>query len=115
MRISRLFKFACLLTLSVSSCMRASEPQRKTASTHPIQYYLSLPDGWVAGKKWPVVVVIESAERDFSAAANAFAKARQHQPFILVTPLVVTNGGAGFRSVPTYHYSNEVWERIQNS
>jgi hypothetical protein len=93
----------------------AKSPQLKTASTHPIQYYLSLPEGWVAGKKWPVVVVIESAERDFLQAATAFANERKQRPFILVTPLVVTNGGAGFRSVPTYHYSDSVWATIQNS
>ena len=46
--------------------VHASEaPQLKTASTHPIQYYLSLPEGWTKAKKWPVVVVIESADRDF--------------------------------------------------
>jgi len=75
---------------------------------------LSLPDGWTAAKKWPVVVVIDSAERDFLNAANAFAQARKQQPFILVTPLVVTNGGSGYRNVPTYHYSDQVWDRIQN-
>jgi predicted peptidase len=91
------------------------QPQLKTAATHPIQYYLSLPDGWVPGKKWPVVVVIESADRDFLQAATAFDHARRQLPFILVTPLVVTNGGAAYRSVPTYHYSNDVWDRIQNS
>ena len=89
--------------------------QLKTASTHPIQYYLSLPEGWTGGKKWPVVVVIDSADREFLNAATAFAHARGSQPFILVTPLVVTNGGAGYRSVPTYHYSDAVWDRIQNS
>ena len=109
---------SCLLALSLApwSPAHASEPpQLKTASTHPIQYYLSLPEGWTATKKWPVVVVIESADREFLQAATAFAQARGTRPFILVTPLVVTNGGAGFRNVPTYHYSNEVWDRIQNS
>src|SRR6185369_88112 len=109
---------AWLLALSFApgSLVHASEPpQLKTGSTHPIQYYLSLPEGWTNTKKWPVVVVIDSAERDFSQAATAFAQARGSRPFILVTPLVVTNGGAGFRSVPTYHYANEVWDRIQNS
>src|SRR5215475_8326807 len=107
----------CLLVLNCNtSPLHASDtPQLKTASTHPIQYYLSLPEGWTAGKKWPVVVVIDSAEREFLQAATAFAQARQQQPFILVTPLVVTNGGAGYRSVPTYHYSDQVWDRIQNS
>lgn len=112
------FLCSCLLALATTSItfIHASElPQLKTASTHPIQYYLSLPEGWVAGKKWPVVVIIESADREFLQAATAFAQARGHQPFILVTPLVVTNGGSGYRSVPTYHYSDPVWERIQNS
>ena len=110
-----------VVSLLVLSCAcsvwpHASQaPQLKTASTHPMQYYLSLPEGWVAGKKYPVVVVIDSAERDFLQAANAFATAREQRPFILVTPLVVTNGGAGARSVPTYHYSDQVWDRIQSS
>jgi predicted esterase len=117
--------YCCFLALSCSAVTlgRASEPpQLKTASSHPIQYYLSLPEGWAAGsqersprKKWPVVVVIESAERDFLQAATAFVQARGPRPFILVTPLVVTNGGAGYRSVLTYHYSDQVWDRIQNS
>jgi len=111
----------CCLPLSCTSvsvvhAVHASEPpQLKTASSHPIQYYLSLPEGWVAGKKWPVVLVIESADREFLQAATAFAQARGHRPFILITPLVVTNGGAGYRSVPTYHSSDQVWDRIQNS
>jgi hypothetical protein len=104
------------LALSPASSVRAGEnPQLKTASNHPIQYYLSLPEGWTARKRWPVVVVIESADREFLEAATVFAQARQHRPFIMITPLVVTNGGAGYRSVPTYHYSDDVWERIQNS
>ena len=108
----------CLLVLGCTSTalVHASEPpQLKTASNHPIQYYLSLPENWVAGKKWPVVVVIDSAEREFLPVATAFAQARASRPFIIVTPLVVTNGGARYRSVPAYHYSDPVWERIQNS
>ena len=103
------------LVLAVAFVPRSEGPVLKTASTHPIQYYLSLPDSWAKGKKYPVVVVIESAERDFLAAATDFARARGHLPFILVTPLVVTNGGAGYRSVPSYHYTNEVWDRIQST
>jgi len=94
---------------------QVSKPQLNTASSHPIQYYLSLPDGWMPGKKYPVVVVIESAERDFLKAATLFSRSPQRGSFVLVTPLVVTNGGAGYRSVPTYHYSDAVWGRIQNS
>src|ERR1044072_2803147 len=99
-----MLKCVCLLALTCTSfrLVNASEPpQLKTASSHPIQYYLSLPEGWSTGKRWPVVVVIESAERQFLEAATAFAQARASRPFILVTPLVVTNGGSGYRSVPT--------------
>jgi hypothetical protein len=112
-----LFKCVCFCILAVACApgRGAEAPQLKTASTHPIQYYLSLPEGWTAQKKWPVVVVIESADREFLEAATAFAQARQHRPFILITPLVVTNGGAGYRTVPTYHYSDAVWDQIQNS
>jgi hypothetical protein len=106
---------ALTFLLLSSPTVFASQPELKTASTHPIQYYLSLPDGWTKTKKWPVVVVIDSAERQFLDAANTFEKARKKQPFILVTPLVVTNGGAGFRSVPTYHYTDAVWDQIQSS
>lgn len=109
--VALLLAFGCAPT----ALAHASEPpQLKTASTHPIQYYLSLPQNWVAGKKWPVVVVIDSAEREFLQAATAFADARGSRPFILVTPLVVTNGGTRYSSVPTYHYSDPVWERIQS-
>jgi len=114
--MNALLKCICLVALS---CMPTrvvhglGPPQLKTASNHPIQYYLSLPEGWTAGKKWPVVVVIDSADRDFLRAATDFSNARGQRPFIVVTPLVVTNGGAGYRTVPTYKYSDAVWDRIQ--
>jgi len=102
-------------TAAIPTPQASEAPQLKTATRHPIQYYLSLPEGWSTQRKWPVVIVIESADRAFLDATNAFARARQHRPFILVTPLVVTNGGAGYRTVPTYHYSDAVWNQIQSS
>ena len=116
--VDNLLKYIAVLALVYTSAVTAhaaDSPKLQTATTHPIQYYLSLPEGWTADTRWPVVVVIESADRDFLQAANNFALARQHRPFILVTPLVVTNGGTGYRSVPTYHYSDVVWDRIQNA
>jgi hypothetical protein len=107
----------CILAMSCTApgtIIRVSAPPvLKTASTHPMKYYLSLPDGWTAGKKWPVVVIIESADRDFFQAGSAFAHVRVSYPFILVTPFVVTNGGARYRDVPSYQYSDEVWARVQ--
>jgi len=99
-----------LLLLLCASIGVATE--LKTATTHPIQYYLSLPDQWTSGKAWPVVFVIESANRDFETAAEVYRKARGARPFILVTPLVVTNGGARYREVPSYHYSDSTWAQI---
>jgi hypothetical protein len=108
--------FLLALVCTPAALVHASEaPQLKTASSHPIQYYLSLPEGWTTAKKWPVVVVIESADRNFLQAATVFAQARARRPFILITPLVVTNGGSGYRNVPTYHYSDAVWATIQNT
>lgn len=78
-----------------------------------MQYYVSLPQGWTAARKWPVVVVIESANRQFQATLDVFAKARKDMPFILAVPLVTTNGGANYRQVGTYHYSEAVWNQIE--
>lgn len=85
----------------------------RTASGHSMQYYVSLPQGWTAARKWPVVVVIESANRQFQATLDTFAKARNEMPFILVAPLVTTNGGANYRQAGTYRYSDAVWSQIE--
>ncbi|HVT11095.1 MAG TPA: hypothetical protein VHE55_02415 [Fimbriimonadaceae bacterium] len=85
----------------------------KTASGHPMKYYLSLPEGWKAGRSWPVVVAIESANRDFETTAREFERARGSKPFILVTPLVLTNGGPRYREAPGYRYDAATWTRIE--
>src|SRR5262249_11470088 len=107
-----------LLTILPISTALAQEnktaPQLKTASTHAMQYYVSLPEGWTIQKKWPVVVIIESANRQFLQTITAFVQARMQAPFILVAPLVVTNGGPHYRDVPTYHYTEAVWKRIES-
>lgn len=99
----------------MSSVLLALALVLKTATAHPMQYYVSLPDGWSADKKWPVVMVIESANREFEATTQLFEAARGKKPFILVTPLVLTNGGTGYRQVPTYHYSEEVWNAAERA
>ena len=101
----------CFLELSCTSVtlVQASEPpQLKTAYQPPDSVLSVVAGGLVAGKKGRAVAVIESAE--LLQAATAFTHARQHRPFILVTPLVVTNGGPGYRSVPTHHYTDPVWK-----
>jgi poly(3-hydroxybutyrate) depolymerase len=77
-----------------------------------MKYHLSLPEGWTAGRTWPVVVVIPDAARDFEANLAAFVKARGALPFILVAPHVVTSGGANPRAADTYRYSEADWKRV---
>lgn len=94
----------------------ASDAQElETASSHPIQYYVSLPKAWNRERTWPVVMIIEAAEREFLKTLRVFEKARGDRPFILVTPLVTTNGGANYRQAGTYHYSEETWAKIQEN
>lgn len=93
----------------------AQNVELKTAATSPIQYYLSLPDGWTAAKRWPLVIVIESANRQFQETAALYAKARGAMPFILAVPMVVSNGGPNYRQAPGYRYSDADWARIEEA
>lgn len=103
----------CLTILVATAVfgMQAPAPQvqLKTASDHPMQYYLSLPDGWRTDKKWPVIVVIEGANRDFHQTAEVFAAERGSRPFIIVVPLVLTAGGAAQQHKTDFPYSDSVW------
>jgi|SRR5579872_226581 len=87
----------------------------KTALNHPMQYFLSLPTGWSARKKWPVVIVIEGSGKDFRDMALSYVHARKNMPFIIVVPLVLTNGGRDLRSLPNYHYSSDVWDEVDRT
>jgi dienelactone hydrolase len=78
-----------------------------------MQYYVSLPRDWVPGKEWPTIVIIDSANRRFKENADLFVRARGRQPFLLVAPLVVTNGGPNYRRAPGYHYSAADWAEIE--
>ncbi|HRI78687.1 MAG TPA: hypothetical protein PLR06_04050 [Cyclobacteriaceae bacterium] len=80
------------------------------ASHHPMQYYLSVPKGWNASRKWPVVVVLEAAEKDFKANAERFISTRGDLPFIIVAPINTNNGNAGRRDASLFPYSNETWD-----
>jgi hypothetical protein len=101
---------ACLMLFLIGA---APAQELKTASNHPMQYYLSLPRGWTAGRTWPVVVIIDAAGREFQPTLDAFVKARGDRPFILAAPLVTTNGGSTYRQAPAYRYSDAVWSRIE--
>lgn len=85
----------------------------KTALHHPIQYYLSLPEGWTPAKKWPVVFTIEGGLKNFRNSAQGYSVARKHLPFIIVSPMILTDGGGDDqRNLPEYHYPSDVWDEI---
>lgn len=88
----------------------------KTASHHPIQYYLSLPEGWTPAKKWPVVFTIEGGLKNFRHSAEVFAAARGHMPYIIVSPMILTDGGGDHqRNLSEYHYAAAVWDQIDKT
>jgi dienelactone hydrolase len=110
------FSALVVVALSLPVLRAGDDPtalQLKTVSGHPMKYYLSLPHGWATGKEWPTVVVIDSANREFRSNAELFVQARKKQPFLLVAPLVVSNGGPKYRQAPGYRYSAADWTDIE--
>jgi poly(3-hydroxybutyrate) depolymerase len=90
----------------------ARVPELKTATGHPMEYYVVAPEGWTRERKWPVLVAVEAAEKEFKANAERFARASGSGPFVIVVPITVTNGNAGHRDPKVYPYSTATWDRI---
>src|SRR5262245_6255435 len=85
---------------------KPTEPILKTASRHPMQYYVSLPEGWTPTKQWAIVVMVTGGLKNFQYNAKLFAAARKKLPFIIVTPVNLTNGGGNnLRNLPEYNYA----------
>jgi hypothetical protein len=89
----------------------ASSIEHRTAAAHPMQYLVSRPAGWTAGSQWPVVVIVESADRRFEQTMRAFVAARGSRPFILVTPYVLTAGGTAQQHAAEFPYDSAAWSR----
>jgi hypothetical protein len=85
----------------------------KTANGHPMMYYVSLPKKWNAFKSWPVVFILEAAEKEFKKNAERFVDARGDMPFILVAPINTSNGNQGRKDPNVFPYSKETWEYIE--
>ncbi len=84
-----------------------------TANGHPIQYYVSLPDGWTNQKNWPIVVIIESADKEYKENALRFVRARKKMPFIIVAPYNLNNSRYGRRDPKIFPYSSQTWDYIE--
>jgi predicted esterase len=66
----------------------------KTASGHPIRYYLSLPPAYRPGRRWPVLVCADCAGSNFRSLAEHFRKERGRLPCLLVVPCTFSNTNA---------------------
>ena len=85
------------------------DPPLRTARTHPIRYYVTLPEGWSRDRRWPVVVTLEGSGRSYAANHAAFVAARGGRPYIIVTPQIVSNrGGNRDRGL----YPAAVWAEV---
>ncbi|MES2004962.1 MAG: hypothetical protein V4450_10605 [Bacteroidota bacterium] len=85
----------------------------QTGAGHPMQYYISLPDGWNKEKSWPVMVVIESADKEYRENALRFVRARKKMPFIIVAPYNVNNSRSGRRDPAIFPYTAATWDYIE--
>ena len=83
------------------------------AASHPMQYYISLPEGWTKEKTWPVVMVIEASDKEYRENALRFVRERQNMPFIIVDPYNVNNSRSGRRDPKIFPYSSETWDYIE--
>lgn len=83
-------------------------PELRTATTHPMQYWLSLPAGHTPRQRWPVLVVVPDAGRDFAGNLATFAAAAADEPLILVAPIVLTSGGR--RRGEPFPYDDAAWK-----
>jgi poly(3-hydroxybutyrate) depolymerase len=111
------FAFAVLILPAYLFAQKNSNDtlQLKTAGNHPMQYFISLPDNWTKEKKWPVVVIIESADKEYKENALRFVRARKAMPFILVAPFNVNNSRQGRRDPKIFPYSEETWDMIDKT
>jgi len=81
----------------------------RTATSHPIHYFVSLPPDWNSQRVWPVLVVIPDAEREFRKTASTFAAARGSTPFVIVVPMVLGGGGTAQQHKNDFDYPDSVW------
>lgn len=87
----------------------------RTANNHPMQYFLSLPEKWTKEKQWPIVVIIESADKEYKENALRFVRARREMPFILIAPFNVNNSRQGRRDPKIFPYSEATWDMIEKT
>ncbi len=108
-----IFKLLVLFgAVEAFSQSNSSDLQLNKAENHPIQYYLSIPKNWNRNRQWPMVVILEAADKEYKKNAERFINARGDMPFILIAPFNTNNGNQGRRDPNTFPYSIETWDYI---
>src|SRR4051794_13204181 len=94
----RTMRFYALLTLLIARQLSADEfsqapaaPELRTATTHPMKYFISLPKSWSAARTWPVLVPPSAHYGDKGKNIVLFARERDARKldFIIVAPFVI--------------------------
>jgi predicted esterase len=94
--------------LEAEAAVSSKSPIMKSCTSHAMKYWLSLPTGWSADKKWPVYVAVEGAGCNFLGACNG-ARGNANNTFIVVTPIGFTNTNALNDALRAkYPYTKEV-------
>ena len=110
---SKRFLFLFLFFIATLRSFGQQPAELKTARHHAMKYYVSLPSGFTKEKKWPVLLVLESAAKEFEKNANRFVEARGDLPFIIVAPINTNNGNQGRRDPAVFPYSKDTWDYIE--
>ena len=73
----------------------------QTATTHPMKYRISLPKGWSADRKWPVLVAPNAHYTEKEGTIELFAPLRDAKKldFIIVAPFVINADRVGNMNV----------------
>ncbi len=74
-----------------------------------MQYYVSLPRGWSKSREWPVVIASAGSSHNWISHLEVFAAARDEggYPFIVVSPIILTNSGGNLRASRFYDYDSQ--------
>jgi poly(3-hydroxybutyrate) depolymerase len=78
------------------------------ATMHDMRYYVSLPRGWSADKKWPILVAVDGSDCNWDLTVKWHENARGDRPFIIVVPLTFTNTNTLAKTAHKYPYPASV-------
>jgi dienelactone hydrolase len=107
-----LMSFFSFMTGYQTAAQKTPALELRTCKDHRMQYYVSLPENWSKDKRWPVVVAVEDASKQFKQNTLRFAEARGSLPFIIVVPVNVTLGNQGMKDPAIYPYTTDTWNYI---